>query len=205
MTRRMMQPTAGWRTGTITENLHMNRLFTLLAIAMGLCATNWVVAQSQKDEQPSKDTQVKVGLTINDAKAYQGYTLFSPMGSTMTYLIDMKGRIVRNWEGAGSPAMYASLLPNGNLLRPCVGGPKEKKDKGGMPGMGGRIQEFNWDGELVWDYKFPSDKFSPHHDMIKLPNGNVLAIVASAKTAQEASAAGRKNAGGMIQNDCIVE
>ena len=60
------------------------------------------------------------------------------------------------------------------------------------PGVGGRIQEFTWDGELVWDFKFYNAKQLPHHDMTRLPNGNVLLIVWDRKTAEEAIAAGRR-------------
>src|SRR5258708_180669 len=83
------------------------------------------------------------------------------------------------------------------------GGPKDKGDKGGPPGggrgpggfggpgAGGRVQEFDWDGEIVWDYTFKSDKQSPHHDITRLPNGNVLMIVSDRKTSKEAIDAGR--------------
>ena len=60
------------------------------------------------------------------------------------------------------------------------------------PGVGGRIQEFTWDGELVWDFKFYNAKQLPHHDMTRLPNGNVLLIVWDRKTTEEAIAAGRR-------------
>ena len=58
------------------------------------------------------------------------------------------------------------------------------------PGVGGRIQEFTWDGELVWDFKFYNARQLPHHDMTRLPNGNVLLIVWDRKTTEEAIAAG---------------
>src|SRR5262249_25016774 len=57
---------------------------------------------------------------------------------------------------------------------------------------GGRIQEFTWEGELVWDFRFYNDKQLPHHDFTRLPNGNVLLIVWDRKVAKEALAAGRR-------------
>ena len=57
-------------------------------------------------------------------------------------------------------------------------------------GAGGKIQEFSWNGELVWDFTFgraPSAAPRP----TRLPNGNVLLIVEEKKTAAEAIAAGR--------------
>src|SRR5207248_7917296 len=60
------------------------------------------------------------------------------------------------------------------------------------PGVGGRLQEFTWEGELVWDFQFFNAKQLPHHDLTPLPNGHVLLIVWDRKTAKEALAAGRR-------------
>ena len=74
-------------------------------------------------------------------------------------------------------------------------------------GSAGRIQEFDWDGELVWDFKFHNDKQYPHHDAAKMPNGNVLMVVWDKKTADEAIAAGRKKelVSDYVLPDSIVE
>jgi hypothetical protein len=145
----------------------------------------------KKGDQPSKPASPNLGLSINDPKAYQGYTLLASMQSKSTYLIDMQGRVVRTWETNCSPAVSAYFLPNGHLLRPgTLGG--EERVFGGGPGAGGRVQEFTWDGEQVWDFKFFNEKQLPHHDICKLPNGNVLMIVWDKKTAKEARDAGRR-------------
>ena len=59
------------------------------------------------------------GVLKYDAdKSYGGYTLFSPMiNCKTTYLIDMEGNIVHQWDTEYGPGAYAMLLPNGNLLR----------------------------------------------------------------------------------------
>jgi hypothetical protein len=59
-------------------------------------------------------------------------------------------------------------------------------------GSGGRVQEFTWDGKLVWDYTCSSDTRLQHHYVCKLPNGNVLIDVWEKKPAQDAIAAGRR-------------
>ena len=103
----------------------------------------------------------------------------------------MQGRVVRTWETGCGPALSGFLLDNGHLLRPgTIGG--DARVFGPGPGVGGKIQEFNWDGELVWDFKFYNAKQLPHHDMTRLPNGNVLLIVWDRKTTEEAIAAGRR-------------
>src|SRR5262249_40356034 len=117
-------------------------------------------------------------------------TLLAPMNSRNTYLLDMQGRVVRTWKSDCEPALSAYLLENGHLLRP--GTLRGKQGGFGGPGAGGRIQEVTWGGELVWDVTFSNDKQHPHHDICKLPNGNVLMVVWDKKTALEAVVAGRR-------------
>ena len=153
------------------------------------------VPAKKKDEAPKQDDSkappVKLGLVLNDPKALQGYTLISPFDSSKSFLLDMQGRVVRAWETGSSPALSAVLLENGHLLRPGLIG-RDTRVFGPGPAVGGRIQEFTWDGELVWDFKFYNARQLPHHDMTRLPNGNVLLIVWDRKTAEEAIAAGRR-------------
>jgi hypothetical protein len=137
-------------------------------------------------EAPPK---MKVGVLVNEPKAFQGYTLLAALNSTKTHLIDMQGKIVRTWESDCPPGESAYLLENGHLLR---AGALRQQDLNFGAGAGGRIQEFTWEGELVWDYTFVNEKQLPHHDICKLPNGNVLMIVWEKKTAKEAIAAGRR-------------
>jgi hypothetical protein len=123
-----------------------------------------------------------------------------------TYLIDMEGRVVRSWQSDYPLAGSVYLLENGHLLRTGMagGGPGGPRGRGGPPGRGGgpggflggggaggRVQEFTWDGELVWDFEFASDTYLLHHDIERLPGGNVLMIAWERKTAEEAIAAGR--------------
>ena len=50
-----------------------------------------------------------VGLLLNTAKAYQGYTLFAPKHYTVTYLMDNSGRIVHTWKSEYEPGQSAYL------------------------------------------------------------------------------------------------
>jgi hypothetical protein len=170
-------------------------------IAMACLALPVLLANAQA--QPLKE-KPKAVLT-NEPGAFRGYTLVSPMASTKTYLVNMAGNVVRTWEGAGAPALTAYLLPNGNLLRPASGEGNNFRPNGGIYPKG-RIQEFTWDGELVWDFAFQSNKDikgTYTHDMIKLPNGNVLAVMTVEKTAAETMAAGRKDSGPLMAESLI--
>jgi hypothetical protein len=145
------------------------------------------------------------GVVRFKSGASRGYILFSPLLSTTTYLIDIKGRVVHTWESDFAPGASVYLLDNGNLLR-CARQPNAPTFHGG--GQGGRIQEFSWDGKLTWDWVIASEKRLQHHDIEPLPNGNVLLIVWEHKTRKQAIRAGRKPyrvgpAG--LWPDCILE
>jgi hypothetical protein len=153
----------------------------------------------------TKPAPAKFGLLLNDSRAFQGYTLIAPMFSKTTYLIDMKGKVVRTWESEYTPGVSAYLLENGHLLRP---GAHQPTPSGFGPGAGGRVQEFDGDGQILWDFKYVNDERLPHHDVTRMPNGNVLMIVWEKKTKDEAIAAGRRpdiagNAG--LHPDYLIE
>jgi hypothetical protein len=138
--------------------------------------------------EPPKDAKDKGGLLLNDPRACPGYTLLAPTTSKHTYLMDLQGRVVRKWESDCNPGQSTYFLDNGNLLRAG----QLSNPPFFTPGYGGRIQEFTWDGQIVWDFKYVSQTQLPHHDICRLPNGNILMIVWEKKPAKEAIAAGRR-------------
>lgn len=105
----------------------------------------------------------KTGLTAHDpAKAYPGYTLYTPMfGDGVVYLLDMDGNEVHRWEMPHPPGDYGYLLPNGNLF--YLG--KTPENPGEMYlawplFKGGALMEVDWDGNVVWEHRDPAH----HHD-----------------------------------------
>ena len=114
-----------------------------------------------------------VGLFQHEEAAFDGYTLFAPNMYTSTYLIDNEGRLIHQWESEFNPGASAYLLDNGHLLRTVRDAENPDFSVGGA---GGRVQEFDWDGNLVWEFAYSNDQHRSHHDIEKLPNGNVLMI-----------------------------
>ncbi len=128
-----------------------------------------------------------VGLFLNTDEAWEGYTLFAPMGYRDTYLIDMEGRLVHSWSSSYNPGLSTYLLENGDLLRTArVGNPTFQAG-----GAGGRVEEYDWNGSLVWEYDCSSTQVLQHHDVEMLPNGNVLIIAWQMKSYAECVEAGR--------------
>ncbi len=129
-----------------------------------------------------------VGLFLNNtAKVYNGYTLFAPKQYTSTYLINNEGRLLHQWTASKfPPGQSVYLLENGHLLRSCM--TKGKLSSGG--GEGGRVEEYDWDDNLVWELDFSTETYMQHHDIRRLPNGNILMLVIEKKTYDECIAAG---------------
>jgi len=121
--------------------------------------------------------QALVGPTgvvyYDKGKAYDGYTLFAPNSCKNTYLIDMEGNLVHKWRSKFYPGLYAELLPNGNLLR----GARPPYKYCGIDGVCGRVEEIDWDGNVVWSFKDMATKNEvTHHAFERLPNGNTLIL-----------------------------
>ncbi len=127
-------------------------------------------------------------LRVRTDGATPGYTLFAPLQSGSTFLIDLDGSVTHEWKTELSPGNAVYLLPSGNLLR-CVRVEDNPPFRGG--GIGGRLQELEADGSVVWDYSLATDVFHHHHDIEPLPNGNILAIVWERLSTSEAVKLGR--------------
>jgi hypothetical protein len=171
-----------------------------------LSTVSWLIASSNTGQATSTLPPPPFGPIVNEPGAYKGYTLIAPMKSTQVWLIDMDGRIVHTWNCDTTPGLETQLLDNGHLLRTGILSPRDLPFE--APGAGGRVEEFTWDGERVWDFKYFNDKQLPHHDVTKLPNGNILMIVWDRKTAAQAIAAGRKPDSvrdGHLMADAILE
>lgn len=139
---------------------------------------------NQNKTPQEKKLSHKTGLILKNEKAFNGYTLFCPTTSTTSFLIDIEGRIVNMWESDYEPGQAVYLLENGHLLRTAFVGPEANHTFHGG-GAGGRVQEFTWDGTLVWEFEYKSDAYLLHHDIERLPNGNILTIAWEKKSRLE--------------------
>ena len=119
---------------------------------------------------------------------WPGYTLFAPMNSTTTYLIDNDGATVNTWDNSYRPALSAYLLEDGSLMRTARLTGSQSFNAGGA---GGRVEQRSWDGDLLWEYEYSSSAYRQHHDVEVLPNGNVLMIAWEQVGQSAAIAAGR--------------
>jgi len=127
---------------------------------------------------------------VAQGTAYDGYTLFNPNNSRTTYLVDMQGNTVHQWNHARNGGYSVYLLENGHLLRPAVTSTPAIRGAASA----GLIQEIDWDGNVVWEFDYAGSDHVTHHDIEPMPNGNILMIAWEVKSSTEAAAAGRVNA-----------
>lgn len=132
--------------------------------------------------------QQTVGALLNTEESYQGYTIFSPTNFKTTYLINNCGEIINSWESDFFIALMAEIDLEGNLFR-TMRLPAEGGFVGG--GIGGGLEMFNWEGELIWTGNFATEQHHSHHDLSIMPNGNALLIQWDKIPADEVFANGR--------------
>ena len=119
-------------------------------------------------------TVYPIGTTLyKPDQCCNGYTILWQQDSVK--LIDMNDRIINEWHldlDTGLPGTdRARLLENGNVL----------VQRGRMISDDGRLQEYDWDHNLVWEW-IPEDTIphknllGPHHDVFRKPDGGTLTI-----------------------------
>jgi len=160
------------------------KIVVAISVITSLTGVGFISLHAQ-DSQVSCGLVRQLGVIKNTDKAFEGYTLIPPKSSSQTYLIRNDGQVVNEWTSQWGPGESAYLLPNGHLLRACVA-----KEKGELKGPGGGVQEFDWEGNLLWEYFLANDDYLMHHDIEPLPNGNVLALVIERKMPDEMTQAG---------------
>ena len=145
------------------------------------------IAQEGNDVKRSiTGLSAKRGLISKTDKATEGFVLFQPSSSTKTYLINSDGNVVHQWVGELN-SMQSYLLENGNLIR-------LERDVDfptfAAGGQSGRIREYDWQGNVVWDFEHATIDQLIHHDIEIMPNGNILAISYEVISREDAIEAG---------------
>jgi hypothetical protein len=137
-------------------------------------------------------------LQWDQSKTGDGYILLSPAGETTAYLIDYEGYIRHTWETDSRPGLHDRLLDNGNLLRgfrPTVENDGVTPVGSGVSigGAAGGVQEFDWDGNLVWQYVNKTDTSVQHHTFFRKPgpDQHTFVLLWEKKECTEAIAQGR--------------
>lgn len=133
------------------------------------------VAAEPAASQSSADVRPEWVKVYNPARAWNGYTL-TLHKARIPVLLDMNGRVVHSWPEARVKSRVR-LLPDGSIL--------------GI-GLGRQVVEYDWEGRKTWEFRTPAA--IPHHDIIRLANGNTMVMVllegANTDTLHEVNRAG---------------
>ncbi len=123
------------------------------------------------------------------AQDFNGFALYNSQGSNTTYLIDENQNIAHTWNLSTECNYTVLLKKNGNLIR----GTKYNGNILNGAASGGRVQEIDPNGNIVWDYIYSDANVLSHHDLT-LIGDNVLLTAWEVKSVSDLNAAGYSNA-----------
>ncbi len=175
-------------------------LFVLIFCSLFIFAPSTSAVENETNIEPicnaDRNQTWSVGLIYCNSNTSLGYTLFSPISSTTTYLIDQHGREMHSWDSASGlrPGLSAYILDDGDLLRTGNLGNNQPGDFS-AGGASGHIERISWDGQLEWSWSYSSRDYRSHHDIEPMPNGNILLIAWEEFNEQEVAQAGRNSEG----------
>ena len=118
-----------------------------------LLAAAWVLVLAAPSVYPT-------GTTIYDpARTWSGYTVLSPLNTQAAIVIDMNGKIVKQWDGyvssAGGPAR---VLPGGLIVGAAGVNPPRQESL--------ELVERDFDGKVLWRFD--------HNEQIETPDGKKI-------------------------------
>ena len=178
-------------------NMHKYIVFSFILLFFFSCKEEkpepQLAEKIEVREWKPEDTRSLTGLTVKrglkekTALATPGYVMIQPPESTKTHIINLDGKVIHTWEGELA-VVNQYLKENGNLVRLEVDTDFPTFAAGGQAG---RIREYDWDGNILWDFEWADEDELIHHDIELLANGNILAISYEAKSQKEVIEAGR--------------
>lgn len=146
------------------------------------------IAQAQKNSFGGKNIRAAYGVLYSkENKVQDGYTLFCPTTTNKTFLVNNKGRVINVWTSDYLPGQTAYLLKDGSLIRTC----KSNNGTFKIAGIGGKLEKKDWNNNLLWEWELNDTTKCLHHDIIPLPNGNILALLVERKFIKDVIDCGR--------------
>ncbi len=133
--------------------------------------------------------------------SFSGYTLIDPLGNNRANLIDNDLNVVHSWDFGSRPASMPYLFPDRTILRP---GMAEIIYMNGQS-VGGLIQIFDWYSENLWTYVLADNLYQQHHDILPMPDGNVLVLVWERIPYEEIISSGRVQFSGEFWPETLIE
>ena len=108
----------------------------------------------------------------------EGHFLYSPIYGTTTYLINETGVVNHTWQSTYTPNLDSYMVDNGSIILAISSG-------------NGGLQKIAYNGTVLWEYHYTRDGSYASHDIVPLPNGDVIIIMQEVKPRAQAIQAGR--------------
>ncbi len=118
-----------------------------------------------------------------------GYIFAIENGQNTCYLLDHFGNKVYTWVFDDVLGQDIEITTEGTVL----GLFKASNPEITFGGQAGLIREIDKDGTILWEYELSTANEITHHDLTKLPNGNVLVLVWERIPNEDAIAVGLNN------------
>jgi hypothetical protein len=124
------------------------------------------------DEEPIElDEFVKI--YDKDLIETDSYVFVIENGRKRVFIINKQGNILYEWSFEKSLGNDIELEENGQLL----GLFKPESTSFSFGGFGGVAQIINPDNSVAWSYEINNENQLAHHDLERMPNGNVMIMV----------------------------
>jgi hypothetical protein len=143
------------------------------------------------DAHPQNQSTVTSTLP-SDLK--EGHFLYTPRYGSTTYLINETGAVNHTWQSAYYPNLDSYMVDNGSIILAIAYG-------------NGGFQKIAYDGTILWEYHYTRDGSYASHDVVPLPNGDVIMIMQEVKSYAQAVQAGRNpnTVGGAFYPDFLIQ
>ena len=185
------------------ESYRSNLLYSLILVS--LLMGGKLKAQAQPSERITTIASIgdavmeEIDLALPD-ELYDGYLFWHQADEIDTdvvdyaMLLDTEGKVVHRWDSDLNGGGHTSyLLESGGLLRTGI------RDRGWVKGQPVAatdiLQITDKTGKAIWELNaksinINSNKITFHHDMLPMPNGNILVLFYEEISPEEAAAAG---------------
>lgn len=113
-------------------------------------------------------------VSVTWGQSFDGYVLYNKQNQNTTYLIDKDGNAAKTWS-CNTSANYAVLLKeDGNIVRGGVYGSNQLNGAA----IGGVVQEYDTNGDVVWEFIYSNSDHVSHHDIALNPTNNSVFLIA---------------------------
>lgn len=154
-----------------------------------------------------------VGTLLNTEDSFDGYTLFNGGpggggggpgggGNQAVYLVNNCGELINSWQSEFTVALSSKLMHDGSIVRGISEGGGNVLQGGGS---GGGVEIQAWDGTVKWVFDYNENgQYLQHHDVMPLPNGNIIILAWESRSSDEAADLGRQD-GNSMKSERIIE